>query len=63
MNYKVGVTLQVELVIDSANEQDAILAAMNLTEDAAKGMRVRRHWWEYVKEADDETAISGPAEF
>lgn len=63
MKYKVGVTLQVELVIDSTNEQDAILAAMNLTEDAAKGMRVRRHWWEYVKEADDETAISGPAEF
>lgn len=63
MKYKVGVTLQVELVIDSENEQDAILAAMNLTEDAAKGMRVRRHWWEYVKEADDETVISGPAEF
>lgn len=63
MNYKVGVTIQVELVVEAANEQDAIIESMNKTEAAVSGMKIRRHWWEYVKEADDEVTFSGPEKF
>ena len=61
MKYKVGVTIQVELVVEAANEQDALIVGMKKTEDAVSGMEIRRHWWEFVKEADDEVALSGPA--
>lgn len=63
MNYKVGVTIQVELVVEAANEQDALIVGMKKTEDAVSGMEIRRHWWEFVKEADDETSLSGPEKF
>ena len=63
MRYKVGVTIQVELVVEAKNEQDAIIESMNKTEDAVSGMEIRRHWWEFVKEADDEVTLSGPAKF
>lgn len=61
MKYKAGVTIQVELVVEAKNEQDAIIEAMNKTEAAVSGMEIRRHWWEFVKEYDDETSLSGPA--
>lgn len=61
MKYKVGVTIQVELVVEAANEQDALIVGMKKTEDAVSGMEIRRYWWEFVKEADDEVALSGPA--
>ena len=54
MKYKVGVTVQVELETEAPNEQDAIVIAMSKTEEAVQGMKVRRHWWEYVKEASNE---------
>lgn len=63
MKYKVGVTIQVELEVDSANEQDAIIVGMKKTEEAVSGMEIRRHWWEFVKEADDEVTLSGPKKF
>ena len=63
MKYKVGVTIQVELVVEAANEQDALIVGMKKTEDAVSGMDIRRHWWEFVKEADDEVALSGPKKF
>ena len=63
MRYKAGVTIQVELYVEAANEQDAIIEAMNQTEAAVSGMEIRRHWWEFVKEADDETSLSGPKKF
>lgn len=61
MKYKVGVTIQVDLVVEAANEQDALIVGMKKTEDAVSGMEIRRHWWEFVKEADDEVTLSGPA--
>ena len=63
MKYKVGVTIQVDLVVEAANEQDALIVGMKRTEDAVSGMEIRRHWWEFVKEADDEVTLSGPAKF
>ena len=63
MTYKVGVTIQVDLVVEAANEQDALIVGMKRTEDAVSGMEIRRHWWEFVKEADDEVTLSGPAKF
>ena len=52
MRYKVGCTIQLEAEVEAHNEQDAIIIAMNKQEDAVRGMRIRKHWWEYVKEAN-----------
>ena len=52
MKYKVGCTIQLEVEVEAHNEQDAIIVAMNAQEDAVRGMRIRKHWWEYVKEAN-----------
>ena len=54
MKYKVGVTIRLELEVEATTEQDAIIAAMNQTEDAVDGAVIRQHWYEYVKEADGE---------
>ena len=44
-------------------KHEKIIEAMNKTEAAVSGMKIRRRWWEYVKEADDEVTLSGPAKF
>lgn len=49
MKYKVGCTIQVEMEVEAHNEQDAIIIAMNKQEDAVRGVRIRKHWWEYVR--------------
>lgn len=51
MKYKVGCTIELEVEVEAHNEQDAIIIAMNKQEDAVRVMRIRKHWWEYVKEA------------
>ena len=68
MRYKVGCTIELEVEVEAQNEQDAIIVAMNKQEDAVRGMRIRKHWWEYVKEADtngktdnDRRRNAGPA--
>ena len=53
MKYKVGCTIQVEAEVEAPNEQDAIVLAMNEQEHAVRSMKIRRHWWEYVQEADN----------
>ena len=50
MKYRVGVTIEIETEVDATTEQDAIIIAMEKTEDAVAGMKIRRHWWEYAKE-------------
>ena len=50
MKYKVGVTVVVEIDTEASNEQDAIINAMSKAEEAVKDMRIRKYWWEYVKE-------------
>ena len=52
MKYKVGVTVEVELEVEAVTEQDAIIVAMKKTEEAVAGMRIRKYWWEYAKEAN-----------
>ena len=52
MKYKVGCTIELEVEVEAHNEQDAIIVAMNAQEDAVRGMGIRKHWWEYVKEAN-----------
>lgn len=52
MKYKVGCTIELETEVEASNEQDAIIVAMNKQEQAAGDMRIRKHWWEYVKEVD-----------
>jgi len=54
MKYKVGVTVQVELETEASTEQDAIVITMAKTEEAVQGMKIRKHWWEYVKEVKSE---------
>ena len=53
MKFKVGVTIRLELEVDATTEQDAIITAMNETEKAVDGMKIRQHWYEYVKEVKD----------
>lgn len=50
MKYKVGVTIRLELEVEATTEQDAIIVAMNKTEQAVDGTKIRQHWYEYVKE-------------
>ena len=57
MKYIVGCTIQIEMEVEAPNEQDAIVFAMNKTVEAVQDMKVRRHWWEYVKEAEDDKII------
>jgi len=54
MKYKVGVTIRLELEVEATTEQDAIIVAMNKTEEAVDGTIIRQHWYEYVKEASNE---------
>ena len=58
MKYKVGCTIELEAEVEAHNEQDAIIIAMNKQEDAVRGMRIRKHWWEYVKEANVNVEIN-----
>ena len=53
MKYKVGVTVRLEVETEAPNEQDAIIQAMRRAELGAAGMRIRRYWWEYVKEVNN----------
>ena len=53
MKYKVGVTIRLELEVEAITPQDAIIVAMNKTEEAVDGAKIRQHWYEYVKEVND----------
>ena len=53
MKYKVGCTIELETEVEASNDQDAIIVALNAQEKAAGDMRIRKHWWEYVKEVEE----------